>query len=117
MEEIETGIASIPAAGERVDSLTTGASPGPQRGGTPAPEGGRSDEKHIAAAVKGEKYLFRDFRVRLYEEVKGLRLKGLSYRRIIEEVLMRYGVKLSKSHISHWLRGIHNRTTVEEYLP
>ncbi len=55
--------------------------------------------------------------MRLYEEIKGLRLKGLSYRRIIEEVLMRYGVKLSKSHISHWLRGIHNRTTVEEYLP
>ncbi len=44
----------------------------------------------------------------MFDEVVALRRKGLSYNKIIEEVLRRHGVRLSKSHVSEWLRGIHS---------
>jgi intein-encoded DNA endonuclease-like protein len=44
----------------------------------------------------------------LYDDVVALRRGGLMYRGIIEEIYRRYGVRLSKSHISYWLRGVHS---------
>jgi len=49
----------------------------------------------------------RELRIKLYDVV-ALRRGGLTYRGIIGEVWRRYGVRLSKSSISEWLRGIHN---------
>ena len=49
----------------------------------------------------------RELRIKLYGVV-ALRRGGLTYRGIIGEVWRRYGVRLSKSSISEWLRGIHN---------
>jgi intein-encoded DNA endonuclease-like protein len=54
------------------------------------------------------RYLPRELRIKLYNDVIALRRGGLMYRGIIGEVWRRYGVRLSKSHISYWLRGIHN---------
>jgi len=50
----------------------------------------------------------RELRIRLYNDVVALRRCGLMYKGIIEEVWRRYGVRLSKSSISEWLRGIHS---------
>jgi intein-encoded DNA endonuclease-like protein len=44
----------------------------------------------------------------LYDDVVALRRGGLTYKGIIEEIYRRYGVRLSKSHISYWLRGVHS---------
>jgi intein-encoded DNA endonuclease-like protein len=52
-------------------------------------------------------YLPRELRIRLFDEVNRLRRGGLTYMEIIDEIWRRYGVRLSKSHISYWLRGIH----------
>jgi intein-encoded DNA endonuclease-like protein len=45
----------------------------------------------------------------LYDDVVALRRGGLMYRGIIEEVWRRYGVRISKSSISEWLRGVHSQ--------
>ncbi len=50
----------------------------------------------------------RELRIKLFDEVVGLRKRGLSYGEIIDEVYRRHGVKLSKSNISEWSRGIHS---------
>jgi intein-encoded DNA endonuclease-like protein len=50
----------------------------------------------------------RELRIKLYDDVVALRRGGLMYRGIIEEVWRRYGVRISESSISEWLRGIHN---------
>jgi intein-encoded DNA endonuclease-like protein len=52
-------------------------------------------------------YLPRELRIKLYDEVNRLRRDELTHVEIIEEIQRRYGVRLSKSHISYWLRGIH----------
>ena len=49
-----------------------------------------------------------ELRIKLYGDVVALRRGGLTYRGIIEEVWRRYGVRVSKSHISYWLRGVHS---------
>jgi intein-encoded DNA endonuclease-like protein len=54
------------------------------------------------------RYLPRELRIKLYGDVVALRRGGLTYRGIIEEVWRRYGVRVSKSHISYWLRGVHS---------
>ena len=54
------------------------------------------------------RYLPREIRIKLYDDVGALRRSGLTYRGIIGEVWRRYRVRLSKSHISYWIRGIHN---------
>jgi intein-encoded DNA endonuclease-like protein len=53
-------------------------------------------------------YLPRELRIKLYDEVKRLRRDGLRYSEIIEDIQRRYGVTLSKSHISYWTHGIHD---------
>jgi intein-encoded DNA endonuclease-like protein len=52
-------------------------------------------------------YLLRELRIKLYNEVISLRKSGLAYKRIIDEIWKRYGVRLSKSNISCWIRGLH----------
>jgi intein-encoded DNA endonuclease-like protein len=54
------------------------------------------------------RYLPRELRIKLYNDVVALRRGGLTYRGIIDEVWRRYGIRLSKSHISYWTRGVHN---------
>jgi len=54
------------------------------------------------------RYLPRELRIKLYNDVVALRRSGLTYRGIIKEIYRRYGVRLSKSHISYWLRGVHS---------
>ena len=56
----------------------------------------------------GKGYLPREIRVKLFDEVVSLRKMGLTYRRIIDEVWGRYGIRLYKSHVSVWTRGIHS---------
>ncbi len=53
-------------------------------------------------------YLPRELRVRLFDVVVDLRRKGLSYSEIVGLVQKKYGVRLSKSHVSYWLRRIHS---------
>ncbi len=50
----------------------------------------------------------RELRIKLFDEVVGLRKRGLSYGEIIDEVYKRYGVRLTKSHVSLWSRGLHS---------
>jgi len=73
----------------------------------PGPRG----EGHMPQGHEQEgrrKYLPRELRIKLYEEVNRLRRDGLTYSEIIDEVWRRYGVKISKSSVSEWLNGIHN---------
>ena len=57
---------------------------------------------------KGEGYLPRELRIKLFNEVIDLREEGLSYRRVIDEVQRKHGVRLSKSQVSYWSRGLHS---------
>jgi intein-encoded DNA endonuclease-like protein len=50
----------------------------------------------------------RELRIKLYNDVVVLRRRGLTYRGIIGEIYRRYGVRISKSSISEWLRGMHS---------
>jgi len=50
----------------------------------------------------------RELRIKLYDDAVALRRGGLTYKGIIEEIYRRYGVRLFKSHISYWLRGVHS---------
>jgi intein-encoded DNA endonuclease-like protein len=54
------------------------------------------------------RYLPRELRIKLYNDVVALRRRGLTYGGIIGEVWRRYGARISKSSISEWLRGIHS---------
>jgi intein-encoded DNA endonuclease-like protein len=55
-----------------------------------------------------ERCLPLELRIKLYNDVVALRRRGLTYRGIIGEIYRRYGVRISESSISEWLRGIHN---------
>ena len=46
--------------------------------------------------------------MKLYDEVHKLRKLGLSYSQIIKMIQEKYNERLSKSHISYWLRDLHN---------
>jgi len=54
------------------------------------------------------RYLPRELRIKLYGDVAAFRRGGLTYRSIVEEVRRRHGLRISKSLISEWLRGVHN---------
>jgi intein-encoded DNA endonuclease-like protein len=54
------------------------------------------------------RYLPRELRIKLYNDVVALRRSGLTYRGIIKEIYRRYGVRISTAHISLWLRGVHS---------
>jgi len=54
------------------------------------------------------RYLPRDIRIKLCNDVVALRSDGLTYGGIVEEVWRRYGIRISKPHISCWVRGMHS---------
>jgi len=54
------------------------------------------------------RYLPRELRIRLFEEVKRLRKKRLSYRQIVDELYRRHRVKLCIANVSFWSRGLHS---------
>jgi len=56
----------------------------------------------------GKGYLPRELRIRLFDEVVVLRREGLTYSGIVDRVQKKYGIRLSKSHVSYWLRRIHS---------
>jgi intein-encoded DNA endonuclease-like protein len=68
----------------------------------------RDKDTERGGVVTMDRYLPRELRIKLYNDVVALRRSGLTYRGIIGEVWRKYGVRLSKSHISYWIRGIHN---------
>jgi intein-encoded DNA endonuclease-like protein len=76
-------------------------------------EGAGREVPHNGEAILGQggwvlsRCLPRELRIKLYDDV-ALRRGGLTYKGIIEEIYRRYGVRLSKSHISYWLRGVHS---------
>jgi intein-encoded DNA endonuclease-like protein len=50
----------------------------------------------------------RELRIKIYNDVIALRQQGLSYGEIRRTIKQKYGVRLSKSTISEWVRGIHD---------
>ncbi len=56
--------------------------------------------------TKRKKILPRELRIKMYNDVHKLRKRGLSYTEIREEIHRRYGVWISMSTISYWLRGV-----------
>ncbi|MEM1979893.1 MAG: LAGLIDADG family homing endonuclease [Candidatus Caldarchaeum sp.] len=66
-----------------------------------------SQDEKAGQAVK-RRYLPRELRIKAYDMVIRLRLQGMSYNKIIYEVYIALGVRLSKSHISYYVRGLHN---------
>ncbi len=55
----------------------------------------------------GGRRLPHAMRLRLYRRVLELHNGGMSYRKIQKIIEGEYGVKISRSHISYWVRGIH----------
>ncbi|RLG39614.1 MAG: hypothetical protein DRO05_08350 [Thermoproteota archaeon] len=55
----------------------------------------------------GGRRISHDLRVELRKRVLELRASGLSYKRIQMAIKEEYGIDLSKSNISYWVRGIH----------
>ncbi len=55
----------------------------------------------------GGRRIPHDLRVELYHFVRELNKSGIGYRRIQKIVVERYGVWISRSNISYWVRGMH----------
>ena len=70
----------------------------------PGPRG----EGVIPQGRLGKGCLPRETRVRLFDDVFDLRRKGLTYSEIVDWAQKKHGVRLSKSHVSYWTRGIHS---------
>ncbi|GEM_PF-1419437 len=56
----------------------------------------------------GGRRIPHDLRVELYYFVRELNKNGIGYRRIQRIVKERYGVWISRSNISYWVRGLHS---------
>jgi intein-encoded DNA endonuclease-like protein len=55
--------------------------------------------------TKRKKIPPRELRIKMYNDVRKLRKRGLSYTKIREEIHRKYGVWIGKSTISRWLHG------------
>ena len=66
-----------------------------------------NDEGIVKTTVKTSKRLPHDLRVELYYNSKELHNSGMGCRKIQCEIMRRYGVDVSKTSISSWLREIH----------
>jgi intein-encoded DNA endonuclease-like protein len=53
-------------------------------------------------------YLPRELRIKIFNDAIALHQQGRSYKQIINVIEQKYGVELSKSTISDWVRGIHS---------
>jgi len=56
----------------------------------------------------GGRRIPHDLRVKLYHLVRELHDRGVSYRKIQRIVEQEYGVRISRSNISYWVRGLHS---------
>jgi intein-encoded DNA endonuclease-like protein len=56
--------------------------------------------------TKRKKIPPRELRIKMFDDVHKLRKRGLSHTKIKKEIYRRYGVWISKSTISYWLRGV-----------
>ncbi|HIE23845.1 MAG TPA: hypothetical protein EYP68_06415 [Candidatus Korarchaeota archaeon] len=63
--------------------------------------------RHTKASPGGRR-IPHDLRVELYHFVMDLHERGIGYRRIQRIVEERYGVWISRSNISCWVRGLHS---------
>ncbi len=55
----------------------------------------------------GGRKLSHDLRLELYRRVLELHGEGVSYRKIQRIIEGEYGIRISRSHISYWVRGLH----------
>ena len=61
---------------------------------------------NITKTKKRGPYLPRELRIKLYNDVRKLRKRGLSYTEIREEIHRKYGIWITKMTISNWVRGV-----------
>jgi len=87
------------------NSASSGTEPSPASSTTP--EGARMGVRQGREQKRKKRYLPLELRLRLYDEVLQLRGQGLSYNDIIKRIHRLSGVRLNKSHISEWVRGIY----------
>jgi len=106
VSEAEAGTAPIPAPGDGAENGVGGAAPGPQ--GRETPDIRSSDERKPRRG-RGERSpcIQRELRKEMYVESLMLYKEGLGYRRIVRELLRKYGVSITIPTLSYWLRGIH----------
>jgi intein-encoded DNA endonuclease-like protein len=75
----------------------------------PDPEKYEGEEvKKMDNITKRRKIPPRELRIKIYNDVIALRQQGLSYGEIRRTIKQKYGLRLSKSTISEWVRGIHD---------
>jgi intein-encoded DNA endonuclease-like protein len=85
--------------GKAMAEKVVASDPGP-RGEGRMPQGQEQEGRR--------KCLPRELRIKLFDDVDRLRRGGLTYREIIDEIQRRYGIRISKSLVSEWLRGLHS---------
>ncbi len=68
----------------------------------------RSAKELRTKGTPGGRRISHDLRVELYHFVKDLHKRGVGYRRIQRIVEEKYGIWLSRSNISYWVRGLHS---------
>jgi intein-encoded DNA endonuclease-like protein len=74
----------------------------------PPQHGGEEEVKKSdnITKTKRKKILPRELRIKIYNDVRKLRKRGLSCSEIREEIYRKYGVWIETSTISRWLRGV-----------
>jgi intein-encoded DNA endonuclease-like protein len=72
------------------------------------PEGEEVKKMENITKTKRKKIPPRELRIKIYNDVRKLRKRGLSYTKIIEEIHRKHGVWISIGTISNWLRGLCN---------
>jgi intein-encoded DNA endonuclease-like protein len=72
------------------------------------PEGEEVKKSDNITKTKRKKCLPRELRIKIYNDVRKLRKRGLSYTKIREEIYRKHGVWIYKGTISTWLRGVHS---------
>jgi intein-encoded DNA endonuclease-like protein len=68
-------------------------------------EGEEEVKKTDNTKTKRKKILPRELRIKIYNDVRKLRKRGLSYTKIREEIHRKYGVWIGKSTIVRWSHG------------
>jgi hypothetical protein len=73
------------------------------------PSSVREEEAQVVSSGKKRgKYLPRELRIKAYDRVIELHQQGRSYNEIRAIIKQEYGIVLSKSQISEWVRGLHS---------
>jgi len=67
----------------------------------------RAGERLRQRAGEARRLLPKDLRREMYVEALTLASRGLGYRKIVRELREKYGLGVSNSTISYWVRGIH----------